>query len=161
MLTRDAYSCRPLVYKSQPNDIKWPCFFKGHSRSAPATSTPCRRLGQPSGICAGAGRGTPIGRHKTGPGLKGFLALRCDGSAPAARPPLLCEARKASKGPGKRRSGPSPGGESAVALLGWHYLSNATCLIRSHLLYACFILSRIIVSRYMIHQSSRTHALDT
>ena len=29
--------------------------------------------------------------------------------------------------------------------IGWHYLSNATCLIRPHLFYALFIVSRITI----------------
>ena len=36
-----------------------------------------------------------------------------------------------------------------ILVMGWHYLSNATCLIRPHLLYACFVVSRII-SCYII-----------
>ena len=33
----------------------------------------------------------------------------------------------------------------------WHYLSNATCLIRLHLFYACFVVSRITIICYSIH----------
>ena len=45
-------------------------------------------------------------------------------------------------------------------LLGWHYLSNATCLIRPHVFYALFIVSRIIIICYIIRHCRRTHALD-
>ena len=34
----------------------------------------------------------------------------------------------------RRRRGPGPGS------LGWHYVSNATCLMRPHLYYVCFCL---------------------
>ena len=37
-----------------------------------------------------------------------------------------------------------PGREDAL-MIGWHYLSNATCLIRPRLFYALFIVSRIIM----------------
>ena len=37
-------------------------------------------------------------------------------------------------------------------MLGWHYLSNATCLIRPHLFYACFVLSRIIIHCQINHR---------
>ena len=33
---------------------------------------------------------------------------------------------------------------------GWHYLSNATCLMRPHSFYACFVVSRIITSCQVI-----------
>ena len=36
--------------------------------------------------------------------------------------------------------------------IGRHYLSNATCLIRPHLFYACFAASRITIIRYIIRQ---------
>ena len=32
-----------------------------------------------------------------------------------------------------------------IAILGWHSLSNATCLRRPRSLYACFVASRIII----------------
>ena len=32
---------------------------------------------------------------------------------------------------------------SGPVKIGWHYLSNATCLIRPHLFYACLVVSRI------------------
>ena len=36
------------------------------------------------------------------------------------------------------------------AVLGWHYLTNATCLIRPRLFYGCFVVSRIAIIRYVI-----------
>ena len=33
---------------------------------------------------------------------------------------------------------------------GWHYLSNATCLMRPRLFYACFVVWRTIVICYTI-----------
>ena len=33
---------------------------------------------------------------------------------------------------------------------GWHYLSNATCLIQPHLFYALFVVSRITILSYII-----------
>ena len=33
---------------------------------------------------------------------------------------------------------------------GWHYLSHATCLIRPHLLSACFVVSRITILCFII-----------
>ena len=36
------------------------------------------------------------------------------------------------------------------AHLGWHHLSNAICLMRPHLFYACFVMSRIAIFNYMI-----------
>ena len=45
-------------------------------------------------------------------------------------------------------AGPPP--RSVGVVLGWHYLSNATCLIRPHLLYALFIVSRVIISCHII-----------
>ena len=44
--------------------------------------------------------------------------------------------------------------------LGWHYLSNATCLIQPHLFYACFVVSRITTLCYMIRHFRRKPALD-
>ena len=38
----------------------------------------------------------------------------------------------------------------ATALFWWHYLSNATCVIRPHLFYALFIASRIIMCCYIL-----------
>ena len=35
-------------------------------------------------------------------------------------------------------------------MLGWHYLSNASCLIRPRLFYACFVVSRIAILCYII-----------
>ena len=34
--------------------------------------------------------------------------------------------------------------------LGWLYLSNATCLMRPHLCYACFVVSRSTIICYII-----------
>ena len=34
--------------------------------------------------------------------------------------------------------------------LGWHYLSNATCLIWPRLFHACFVVSRIAVTHYIV-----------
>ena len=42
---------------------------------------------------------------------------------------------------------------------GWHYLSNATCLIWHHLLYACFLMSRITIVCHIIRHFWRTPAL--
>ena len=35
--------------------------------------------------------------------------------------------------------------QSVVVFIGWHYLSNTTCLIRPHLLYALFVVSMITI----------------
>ena len=45
-------------------------------------------------------------------------------------------------------------------LLGWHYFSNATCLIRPHSFYACFVVSRITIIHQLIRHFWRTPALD-
>ena len=45
---------------------------------------------------------------------------------------------------------PSEHARRARAQIGWHYLSNATCLIRPRLFYALFAVSRIIIVCYMI-----------
>ena len=37
-----------------------------------------------------------------------------------------------------------------ASITGWHYLSNATCLIRHHLLHVLFVASRIIIICYTI-----------
>ena len=37
-----------------------------------------------------------------------------------------------------------------VSVFGWHYLSNATCLIRPRLFYACFGVSRITIRCFII-----------
>ena len=37
-----------------------------------------------------------------------------------------------------------------VMLFGWHYLSNATCPMRPHLFYACFVVSRIAIICYIL-----------
>ena len=47
-----------------------------------------------------------------------------------------------------------------VIITGWHYLSNATCLVRPRLFYACFVVSRTTIIRYMILHFSRTPVLD-
>ena len=44
--------------------------------------------------------------------------------------------------------------------LWWRYLSKATCLIRPHLFYACFDVSRIIIICYTIRHFWRSHVLD-
>ena len=44
--------------------------------------------------------------------------------------------------------------------LGWHYLSNATCLIRPRLVYACSVVSRITIHCQHIRHFWRTPALD-
>ena len=44
--------------------------------------------------------------------------------------------------------------------VGWHYLSNATCLMRPPWLYVCFVVSRIMLICRMLRQCWRTHALD-
>ena len=36
------------------------------------------------------------------------------------------------------------------AAFGWHYLSNITCLIRPHLFYVCFVVSRVTITYYTI-----------
>ena len=38
-----------------------------------------------------------------------------------------------------------------AAAIGWHYLSNAACLIRPRLFYALSVVSRTIINCYMIH----------
>ena len=43
---------------------------------------------------------------------------------------------------------------------GWHYLSNATRLMRPRSFYAMFIVSRTTIVRNIIRHSWRTHALD-
>ena len=40
--------------------------------------------------------------------------------------------------------------EKIATVAGWHYLSNVTCLIRLHLFYACFVVSRITIMCYII-----------
>ena len=40
---------------------------------------------------------------------------------------------------------------SRTSVLGWHFLSDATCLIRPHLFCARFVVSRITPICYMIH----------
>ena len=60
--------------------------------------------------------------------------LRVGASASAAR---SLPAR--SRGLACGRHGSLRGG------FGWHYWSNATCLIRPHLFYACFVVSRITI----------------
>ena len=60
--------------------------------------------------------------------------------------------------PKARRQGENTTPESATNestqtwTIGWHYLSNASCLIRPHLLYALCIVSRIAGSCYTIRQ---------
>ena len=39
--------------------------------------------------------------------------------------------------------------QESEALLGWHYLSNATCLVRPHLFCALFVATKIIMSCQM------------
>ena len=39
---------------------------------------------------------------------------------------------------------------SQLCVLWWHYLSNATCLTRPHVFYACFVVSRSTISCYTI-----------
>ena len=39
---------------------------------------------------------------------------------------------------------------SQVAHVGWHYLSNATCLTRPHLFYAYFVVPRIAILCYIL-----------
>ena len=41
---------------------------------------------------------------------------------------------------------------TTTTAFGWHYLSNATCLIRPHSLYVCFVVSRTTISCYIICQ---------
>ena len=43
---------------------------------------------------------------------------------------------------------------------GWHYLSNATCLTRPRLFYACFVVSGIAKTCYIFRHFRRTPALD-
>ena len=35
-------------------------------------------------------------------------------------------------------------------IFGRHYLSNATCLVRPRLLYACFVVSRTTIACYIV-----------
>ena len=42
----------------------------------------------------------------------------------------------------------------------WHYLSNATCLIRPHLFYVCFAVPRITIICYIACRFRRKPALD-
>ena len=44
--------------------------------------------------------------------------------------------------------------------LGWHYLSNATCLIRPRSSSVCFVVSRITIVCKHIRHFRRAHALD-
>ena len=62
--------------------------------------------------------------------------------------------------PASRTSNHPAPGAVALSSVGWHYLSNATCLIRPHLSYELFIVSRITVTCYIIRRFWRTHALD-
>ena len=43
-------------------------------------------------------------------------------------------------------------------MIGWRYLSSATCLIRSHLFDALFVVSRIITIRSIIHHNSQHYS---
>ena len=42
--------------------------------------------------------------------------------------------------------------QQTPAMFGWHYLSNATCLMRPRLLYALCIVSRINILCYILRQ---------
>ena len=46
-----------------------------------------------------------------------------------------------------------------LARLGWHCLSKATCLIRPHLFYACFVVSRLTMICYILRHVWRKPAL--
>ena len=48
----------------------------------------------------------------------------------------------------------------ASAVLEWHHLSNATCLMRPDSFYASFVVSRITMIRYIMHHFRRKPALD-
>ena len=48
----------------------------------------------------------------------------------------------------------------ARAVIGWHYLSNATCLTRPRLLYASFMVSWVAVTCYIIRRHWRKPALQ-
>ena len=43
-------------------------------------------------------------------------------------------------------------GHRHLPSIGWHYLSSATCLIRPHLLYVLFVVSRFIITRYTVRR---------
>ena len=45
------------------------------------------------------------------------------------------------------------------SLLGWHYLSDATCLIRPRLFYVLFVVSRITITCRIIHHFLIYHVL--
>ena len=47
------------------------------------------------------------------------------------------------------------------ALLGWHYLSRASCLIRPHVFHVCFIMSKFITLGYIVCSPRlNKHVLD-
>ena len=52
--------------------------------------------------------------------------------------------------------GPRPGSRGSRELLRWHYLSNATRLMRPRLFYACFVVSRITTICYSIRRLRKT-----
>ena len=45
-------------------------------------------------------------------------------------------------------------------IIGWHYLSNATCLMRPRLFYVRFVVSRITILCYIVRHVWRQPALD-
>ena len=45
-------------------------------------------------------------------------------------------------------------------LIGWHHMSDATCLMRPLLFYAFLVVSRITIIRYTVLHCRRNHALD-
>ena len=75
---------------------------------------------------------------------KRVTSLREDEGADAVEMPVRDGVARSSRG----------------ATFGWHYLSEATCLIRPHLFYARFVVSRTIIIRYIICNCYREPVLD-
>ena len=48
----------------------------------------------------------------------------------------------------------------ARAIAGWHYSSNATCLMRPRLFYVLFVVSRTTITCYVLHRFWRKRVLD-
>ena len=59
---------------------------------------------------------------------------------------------------GTRRKGGSD--RQISATVGWHHLSNVTCLTRPHSLHASLVVSRIVMMCYIIRQWWSTRVLD-
>ena len=86
---------------------------------------------------------------------------------PPLLPPRPTSSGSASLGPScvspsspSSASSSSPFSGLSFSFFGWRYLSNAARLIRPHLFYACFVVSRMTTICYDIHHVRRKPALD-